>query len=67
MGSGSMKGLSDEYLKVAGREQQDNRGIAFLSEEYYYLYAMIIEAGLANGNPPIVFYDEVGYPSDNGR
>lgn len=63
MGPGSTKGLSDEYLKGSGRERQDDVGIAFLSEEYFDLYAKIIESGLANGNPPIVFYDEVGYPS----
>ncbi|MBN2182638.1 MAG: hypothetical protein JW715_12060 [Sedimentisphaerales bacterium] len=63
MGPGSTKGLSDEYLKGSGRERQDDRGITFLSKEYFDLYARIIEAGLENGNPPIVFYDEVGYPS----
>ncbi len=63
MGPGSTKGLSDEYLKGSGRQRQDENGIAFLSDEYFDLYAKIIEAGLENGNPPIVFYDEVGYPS----
>ena len=63
MGPGSTKGLSDEYLEGSGQRRQDDRGIAFLSREYFDLYAKIIEAGLENGNPPIVFYDEVGYPS----
>lgn len=63
MEPGSTKGLSDEYLEGSGRKRRDDRGIAFLSDEYFDLYAKIIEAGLKNGNPPIVFYDEVGYPS----
>jgi hypothetical protein len=62
MGPGSTAGLSDEYLQGSGQQRSD-RGIAFLSEEYFDLYAKIIEVGLKNGNPPIVFYDEVGYPS----
>ncbi|MBN2242085.1 MAG: hypothetical protein JW793_05295 [Acidobacteria bacterium] len=62
MGGGSTEGLSLEYLQGSGRKPSD-RGIAFLSEEYFDLYAGIIEAGLANGIAPMVFYDEWGYPS----
>jgi hypothetical protein len=62
MGGGSTEGLSQEYLEGSGRMPSD-RGIAFLSEEYFDLYAKIIEAGLANSIAPIVFYDEWGYPS----
>jgi hypothetical protein len=62
MGGGSTTGLSAEYLQGSGRRGMD-QGIAFLSEEYFDVYAKTIEAGLANGNPPIVFYDELGYPS----
>ena len=62
IGGGSTKGLSDEYLQGSGRRRADS-GIGFLSEEYFDLYAKTIEAGLKNGNPPMVFYDEWGYPS----
>ena len=62
IGGGKTTGLSEEYLKGSGRRASD-AGIAFLSEEYFALYAKAIEAGLKNGNPPMVFYDEWGYPS----
>ena len=62
MGGGSTKGLSDEYLAGAHRQKSD-AGIGYLSEEYFALYAKTIEAGLKNGNPPMIFYDEWGYPS----
>ncbi len=62
MNGGSTEGLSEEYLRGSGRRATD-RGIAFLSEEYFDVYAAAVEAGLANGNPPLVFYDEWGYPS----
>jgi hypothetical protein len=62
MDGGSTEGLSQEYLEGSGRRPSD-QGIAFLSEEYFNLYAKIIETGLANGIAPIVFYDEWGYPS----
>ena len=63
IGPGSTKGLSDEYLAGSGKRRQDDSGITFLSDEYFDLYAKTIEAGIKNGNPPVVFYDEVGYPS----
>jgi len=59
---GSTAGLSDEYLRGSGRQRND-AGTAYLSEAYFSLYAKVIEAGLKNGNPPLVFYDEVAYPS----
>ncbi len=62
MDGGNTSGLSDEYLLGSGK-QSSEKGIGFLSQEYFDLYAAAIEAGLKNGNPPIVFYDEVGYPS----
>jgi len=62
IGGGKTTGLSEEYMKGSGRRPSDT-GIAFMSEEYFDLYAKTIEAGLKNGNPPIVFYDEWGYPS----
>ena len=62
MGGGSATGLSAEYLQGSGRKASD-AGIAFLSEEYFALYAKIIEAGKQAGMPPMVFYDEWGYPS----
>ncbi len=62
LGGGNTAGLSEEYLEGARRGKSET-GIRFLSDEYFELYAKIIEAGIQNGNPPIVFYDEVGYPS----
>jgi hypothetical protein len=62
MSGGSTKGLSAEYLQGAGRAPNE-QGIAFLSDEYFDLYAKILEAGLKHGNAPVVFYDEWGYPS----
>ena len=62
MTGGKTTGLSDEYLKGSGRTRS-NEGVEFLSESYFDLYAKAIEAGLKYGNPPMVFYDEVGYPS----
>lgn len=62
MGGGGTKGLSDDYLRGANRQPTD-QGITFLSEEYFDLYAKTIEAGIQAGNPPMVFYDEWGYPS----
>ncbi len=62
MGPGSTLGISDEYLRGSGRTRNDT-GTAYLSDAYFNIYAKTIEAGLKNGNPPMVFYDEVGYPS----
>lgn len=59
---GGTAGLSDEYLKGANRAP-NTAGITYLSEEYFDLYAKTIEAGIKHGNPPVVFYDEWGYPS----
>jgi hypothetical protein len=62
IGGGTTAGLSDEYLKGSGRRDSQT-GIAYLSEEYFALYAKVIESGIKYGNPPVVFYDEWGYPS----
>jgi hypothetical protein len=62
LGGGNTTGLSDEYLKGSKREPS-NEGLIFLSDAYFDLYAKAIDAGLKYGNPPLVFYDEVGYPS----
>jgi len=62
LGGGKTTDLSKEYLEGSGTKPSEE-GVAFLSREYFDLYASAIEAGLKNGNPPIVFYDEVGYPS----
>jgi hypothetical protein len=62
LAGGNTTGLSDEYLKGAKREPSDE-GFIFLSKEYFDLYAKAIDAGLKYGNPLLVFYDEVGYPS----
>jgi hypothetical protein len=61
MWGGNSSTWSEEFLKGSGLEPAG--GITYLSPEYFELYAQAIEAGLKYGNPPIVFYDEVGYPS----
>lgn len=62
MNGGNTVGLSEEYLKGSNRKPT-TEGIGFLSREYFDLYAKTIEAGLKAGIPPLVFYDEWGYPS----
>jgi hypothetical protein len=62
MGGGNTSVLSEEYMQGAGIKPS-SEGVAFLSPEYFKIYAKAIESGLKYGNPPIVFYDEVGYPS----
>lgn len=62
MSGGKTSHLSKEYLDGSGTKPTDE-GVAFLSPEYFKLYASAIESGLKYGNPPVVFYDEVGYPS----
>ena len=62
MGGGKTTDLSPEYLQGSGRPTSDT-GVSYLSKEYFDLYASTIEAGIKNGIPPMVFYDEVGYPS----
>jgi hypothetical protein len=62
MAGGKTSGLSEEYLRGSGKAASDE-GVEFLSDPYFDLYAKAIEAGLKYGNPPLVFYDEVGYPS----
>ena len=61
MWGGNTSVWSEEFLEGSG--QESSGGIAYLSDEYFDLYAKAIEAGLRYGNPPLVFYDEVGYPS----
>ena len=62
MGGGNTSDLSEAFLNGSGLKRT-NEGVKFLSPEYFELYETAIKAGLKNGNPPIVFYDEVGYPS----
>jgi len=62
MAGGTTGQLSADYMEGSGRGTSDT-GIAYLSKAYFDLYAKIIEAGIKAGNPPMVFYDEVGYPS----
>ena len=62
LGGGNTSQLSQEYMQGSGTKPSAE-GVVYLSKEYFELYAKAIEAGLKNGNPPVVFYDEVGYPS----
>ncbi|MBN2105470.1 hypothetical protein JW835_15635 [bacterium] len=62
MWGGNTSAWSEAYLTGSGMEPSE-KGIEFLSDAYFNLYTKAIEAGLEYGNPPLVFYDEVGYPS----
>lgn len=62
LGGGNTSGLSEEYLQGSGIKPSTD-GVGFLSKEYFDIYEKAIEAGIKSGNPPVVFYDEVGYPS----
>jgi len=62
MGGGNTSALSEEYLQGSGIKPSTD-GVVFLSREYFDIYEKAIEAGLKSSNPPVVFYDEVGYPS----
>jgi hypothetical protein len=50
-GGGTTAGLSDDYLKASGRARND-RGVAYLSEDYFRLYrAAIVEGQKDNSRP----------------
>jgi hypothetical protein len=58
---GSTAGLSEAYLRGCKREPSD-RGIQYLSEEYFKYYRMAIEEGLKNKFPLSTLFDEWRYP-----
>jgi len=61
-GGGPTTGLSEAYLKASKRSPSD-RGVPYLSEEYFRIYRLTIEEGLKYGLPMSTLYDEWTYPS----
>jgi hypothetical protein len=61
-GGGPTTGLSDAYLKASGRTPSD-KGVPYLSEEYFRLYKLAIEEGLKYNFQASILYDEWNYPS----
>lgn len=61
-GGGSTEGLTDEYLKLSNRKKNE-KGTAYLSENYFKLYRAAIEKGLELGFKCTTLYDEWEYPS----
>ena len=59
---GSTAGLSEAYMRGSKRTPGD-RGIQYLSEEYFKYYRLAIEEGLKNKFPLSMLYDEWNYPS----
>jgi hypothetical protein len=59
---GSTALLSDAYLKASGRQRSD-KGVVYLSEEYFRLYKLAIQEGLKYNFPLSVLYDELEVPS----
>lgn len=59
---GSTANLSEAYLKESHTPASD-RGIAYLSEEYFRLYRLAVEQGEKNSLPLRVLYDERQYPT----
>lgn len=61
-GGGSTEGLTDEYLELS-RRQKNEKGTAYLSENYFKLYRAAIEKGIELGFNCSTLYDEWAYPS----
>ena len=61
-GGGPTTGLSEAYLKGSHRQPSD-RGVPYLSEEYFRLYRVAIQEGEKHNFPARVLYDEWNYPT----
>lgn len=61
-GGGPTTGLSDAYMKASRRAPSD-RGVVYLSEEYFRIYKVAVQEGLKNNFPVSTMYDEWNYPS----
>ena len=59
---GPTTGLSEAYLRGSKRIPSD-KGVSYLSEEYFKFYRLAIEEGLKNKYPLSTLYDEWSYPS----
>ncbi|MDP4290036.1 MAG: glycosyl hydrolase, partial [Bacteroidota bacterium] len=61
-GGGPTTGLSDAYLKASHRMPSD-KGVVYLSEDYFRLYKLAIAEGMKYNFPMSTLYDEWNYPS----
>ncbi|MCX6238004.1 MAG: glycosyl hydrolase [Bacteroidia bacterium] len=61
-GGGPTTGLSEAYLKASRRTPSD-KGVIYLSDEYFRIYKLAIEEGLKYNFPVSTLYDEWNYPS----
>lgn len=61
-GGGPTTGLSEAYLKGSRRSTSD-KGVVYLSEEYFRIYKLAVQEGLKDNFPVTTLYDEWNYPS----
>jgi hypothetical protein len=61
-GGGPTTGLSEAYLKASHRQPSD-KGVPYLSEEYFRLYRAAVQEGDKLNFPARVLYDEWNYPT----
>jgi hypothetical protein len=61
-GGGPTTGLSTDYMKYSHRTPSD-RGVPYLSEEYFRIYKVALQEGMKSGYPVSTMYDEWNYPS----
>lgn len=61
-GGSSTLGLSDAYLKKFGRRRLSNKGIEFLSPDYFKLYDVAMQEAQKDGLK-VVLYDDYAFPT----
>jgi alpha-L-rhamnosidase len=61
-GGGPTTGLSDAYLKLFRRGPSDDRGVVFLSDEYFRFYKLAMEEAKKHGMQ-VVLYDDYAFPT----
>ncbi|HWB86094.1 MAG TPA: glycosyl hydrolase [Bryobacteraceae bacterium] len=59
---GPTTGLSEAYIRDS-RRKPDDKGVPYLSDEYFKLYKLAIEEGQKDHFPLSVLYDEWNYPT----
>jgi len=64
-GGGPTTGLSDTYVKQFRRGQTDDRGVVFLSDEYFRFYKLAMEEAKKRGMQ-VVLYDDYAFPTGTG-
>lgn len=61
-GGGPTTGLSDAYIKLFRRGQTDDKGVVFLSDEYFRFYKLAMEEAKKHGMQ-VVLYDDYSFPT----